>query len=107
MTFCLLCLFSFCIFCRAIISGVTVFSSQSLYAQLSGYSFSKQVIAIKLVLIISLVLVLHLRLAVTSANDLYSISRRSNKASWLMLIICFPFVGIYIYNKTKKRVRCR
>jgi hypothetical protein len=37
--------------------------------------------------------------------DLYTVSQRTNKFKWAILLLCLPFASVYLYSKTRKRNR--
>lgn len=50
-------------------------------------------------------MVIHVMLAAYTSTDLFTRSRRSNKYMWFVLLIAVPFVGVLLYERTKKRKR--
>jgi len=55
------------------------------------------------IFVLGLGITIHLVLVLFNLYDLFTKSKRHNKANWLMLISLVPFLGVMIYDLTKRR----
>lgn len=56
-------------------------------------------------ILISIFILAHLAYIITHLYDLKTKSKRSNKWKWTLIILFLPFVGVFLYDRTKQRRR--